>query len=162
MIAAYLLFISSSYLCSELTLVSLNLTTLFNQPSSTIDAPHLSYPDLFSICLFHSPARMNASPWQCSFLWLMCLMYLEEWLAHGKCLFNIYWLEYFLLSPCMCTLYMSTVVVWLFRAIPTAHGNSQPRGWMRATAAGLHLSHGNSGSKLRLWTTSYFIATLDP
>ena len=42
----------------------------------------------------------------------------------------------------------------LFRAIPRACGTSQARGWTGATAAGLHHSHGNSGSEPCLWPTS--------
>ena len=38
----------------------------------------------------------------------------------------------------------------LFWAAPTAYGNSQARGPIKAAAAGLHHSHSNSGSKLRL------------
>ena len=41
----------------------------------------------------------------------------------------------------------------LFRATPMAYGGSQARGPVRAVAAGLHHSHSNSGSKLRLWPT---------
>ena len=35
----------------------------------------------------------------------------------------------------------------LFRAIPAAYGRSQARGRIRAMAAGLHHSHGNTGSE---------------
>ena len=36
---------------------------------------------------------------------------------------------------------------FFFRAVPTAYGGSQARGLMWATAAGLHHSQSNSGSK---------------
>jgi len=35
----------------------------------------------------------------------------------------------------------------LFRAAPTAHGSSQTRGQIRATAGGLHHSHSNARSQ---------------
>ena len=38
----------------------------------------------------------------------------------------------------------------LFRATPMAHGSSQARGPIGATAAGLHHSHSNARSKPRL------------
>ena len=38
----------------------------------------------------------------------------------------------------------------LFRATPVAYGGSQARGPVGATAAGLHHSHSNTGSKLHL------------
>ena len=43
-----------------------------------------------------------------------------------------------------------------------AYEGSQPRGWMRAVAASLHHSHGNTGSELRLWPTPQIMETLDP
>ena len=39
----------------------------------------------------------------------------------------------------------------LFRAAPTAKGSSQARGWIQATAAGLHVSHSNATSEPHLW-----------
>ena len=41
----------------------------------------------------------------------------------------------------------------LFRAALAAYGGSQTRGLMGVTAASLHHSHGNTGSKLRLRPT---------
>ena len=41
----------------------------------------------------------------------------------------------------------------LFRAAPEAHGGSQARGPIGATAAGLHQSYSNAGSKLHLQPT---------
>ena len=40
-----------------------------------------------------------------------------------------------------------------FRAAPMAYGGSQPRGLIRAVAAGLHHSHSNARSEPRLWPT---------
>ena len=52
---------------------------------------------------------------------------------------------------------------YLFRAAPSAHGGSQARGHIGATAAGLHHSHSNSGSTPRLQpTTPQLTARLDP
>ena len=48
------------------------------------------------------------------------------------------------------------------RVTPTAYGGSQARGLIRAIAAGLHHSHSNVGSKLRLQPTPRLTATTDP
>ena len=50
----------------------------------------------------------------------------------------------------------------LFRAAPTAYGGSQARGQVRSTAAGLHHSHSNAGSKLHLPPTPQLMTTPDP
>ena len=50
---------------------------------------------------------------------------------------------------------------FLFRAAPTAYGNSQARGRIGATAAGLHHSH-NTRSELPLQPTRQLLAMLDP
>ena len=47
-------------------------------------------------------------------------------------------------------------------AVPVAYGGSQARGRIGAVDAGLHQSHSNSGSKLRLQPTPQFMATPDP
>ena len=49
-----------------------------------------------------------------------------------------------------------------FRAAPVAHGGSQARGQIEATAASLHHSHSNAGSELCLRTTPQLMAMLDP
>ena len=51
---------------------------------------------------------------------------------------------------------------WLFRAAPTAYGDSQERGPMRAAAAGLHHRQSNTRSKLRLQPTPQLTAMPDP
>ena len=48
----------------------------------------------------------------------------------------------------------------LFRETPVAYGGSQARGLIRATAAGLHHSHGNARSEPRLRATPQLRATL--
>ena len=50
----------------------------------------------------------------------------------------------------------------LFRAAPTGYGGSQARGPIRATAAGLHHSHGNMGSDPCLQPTPQLTAMPDP
>ena len=50
----------------------------------------------------------------------------------------------------------------LFRAAPAADGSSQARGWIGAVAAGLHHSHGNTGSQLYLRPMPQLMATPDP
>ena len=50
----------------------------------------------------------------------------------------------------------------LFRATHMAYVSSQTRGWITATAAGLHHSHSNMGSELCLWPTPQLTATLIP
>ena len=49
-----------------------------------------------------------------------------------------------------------------FRATPTAYGGSQARGPIGAVAVGLHHSHSNLGSKLRLRPTPQPTAMPDP
>ena len=50
----------------------------------------------------------------------------------------------------------------LFRAAPIPYGNSQPRGRIRATVAGLCNSHSNSRSKLHLQPIPQLMAMPDP
>ena len=50
---------------------------------------------------------------------------------------------------------------FLFEATSMAHGSSQARGWIRATAAGLYHSHSNAGSEPHLRPTLQLKATLD-
>ena len=50
----------------------------------------------------------------------------------------------------------------LFRATPAAYGNSQAKGQIGATAAGLHHSHGSSGSEAHLQPTPQLMAMPDP
>ena len=47
-------------------------------------------------------------------------------------------------------------------AAPAAYGGSQARGLIGAVAAGLHQSHSNVGSELRLRPTPQVAATPDP
>ena len=57
------------------------------------------------------------------------------------------------------------VFIYLFifvRATPTAHGGSQARGQIGATAASLYHSHINAGSEPLLGPTPQLMATLDP
>ena len=54
------------------------------------------------------------------------------------------------------------LVFCLFRAAPEAYGGSQERGRIEATAAGLHHSHSNIRSELRLQSTPQVTATPDP
>ena len=51
--------------------------------------------------------------------------------------------------------------ILLFRATPMAYGGTQGRGWIRATAVGLHHSHSNAGSELCLQPTPQFTAMPD-
>ena len=53
-------------------------------------------------------------------------------------------------------------IFFILRAAPVAHGNSQPRGQIRATAAGLCHSHSNTGSEPPLRPTSQLMAMPDP
>ena len=48
-----------------------------------------------------------------------------------------------------------------FRAIPTAYGSSRARGRIGAVAPGLHHSHCNARSKLRLQPVPQLAAVLD-
>ena len=51
---------------------------------------------------------------------------------------------------------------FFFFFFPTASGTSQARGWIGATATGLHHSHSNAGSKLCLQPTPQLMAMPDP
>ena len=51
---------------------------------------------------------------------------------------------------------------FFFRATPTAHGGSQARRLIGATAAGLHHSHNNTGSEPHLRPTPQLTAMPDP
>ena len=54
------------------------------------------------------------------------------------------------------------ICLCLSRATPEAYGGSQARSRVGAVAAGLHYSHSNAGSELRLRPTPQLIATPDP
>ena len=49
-----------------------------------------------------------------------------------------------------------------FRATPMVHGSSQARDRIRATSAGLHHSHSQTGSELHLRLTPQLMVMLDP
>ena len=51
---------------------------------------------------------------------------------------------------CIIKIYLITFFLSFFRAAPEASGSSQARSWIRATAAGLHHSHSNTGSEPHL------------
>ena len=63
---------------------------------------------------------------------------------------------------------MADVVVYhfffflLLRAAPVAYGSSKVKGQIRAEAAGLHHSHGNTRSEMHLQPTLQLVAKLDP
>ena len=50
----------------------------------------------------------------------------------------------------------------LFMAALMAYGSSQAKGWIRATAPGLHHSYSNMGSEPHLWPAPQLTAMLDP
>ena len=58
--------------------------------------------------------------------------------------------------------YIYIFVFCLLRAAPTAYGDSQAGGLIRAVTAGLHHSRRNSGSEPHLQPTPQLTATLDP
>ena len=64
---------------------------------------------------------------------------------------NVYWFLFF----CVC-------LFFFFRATLVAHGSSQVRGRIRATAAGLHHSHSNVGSEPCLQSTPQLTAGIKP
>ena len=53
-------------------------------------------------------------------------------------------------------------VFCLFRAAPTAYGDSQARGWIGAVDASLHHRHSNVVSEPHLWPTPQLKAMPDP
>ena len=61
--------------------------------------------------------------------------------------------------------YCHTFIFYFFvflRASSMAYGDSQARGWIGATATGLHHSDSNLGSKPHLWPTPQLMAVQDP
>ena len=68
----------------------------------------------------------------------------------------------------VCTHYQEMHFLFVFglfaisRAASAAYGGSQARGLIGAVAAGLHQSHSNVGSELRLRPTPQVAATPDP
>ena len=64
--------------------------------------------------------------------------------------------------PLSCYAFLFSFSSFFLRAAPAAHGGSQARGQIRATAAGLHHSHSNAGSQLCLQPTLQLTATLGP
>ena len=69
------------------------------------------------------------------------------------------WQVFFLF---VCWVFVFWVVSCLFRVLPAAYGDSQPRCRIGAAAAGLRLSHSHPRSKLCLQPTLQLMATLDP
>ena len=53
-------------------------------------------------------------------------------------------------SPSVCLFFFFFFCFGLFRAVPAAYGGSQARDLIGAVAAGLHHSHSNVGSELRV------------
>ena len=64
-------------------------------------------------------------------------------------------------SPLLLNIYLFFLFAFS-RATPTAYGGSQARGLMGAVAAGLHHSHSNAGSELRLRPAPQLTATVGP
>ena len=86
--------------------------------------------------------------------WGKCV-YILEWGVEGgrELLHSLIWTILF---------YYLFIYFLLFRATGAAYGSSQARSQIRATAAGLHHSHSNAGSKLCLWPISQQCQILNP
>ena len=63
-------------------------------------------------------------------------------------------------KPSSFVLFCFVLLFAFFSAAPAAYGSSQTRGWIGATAAGLH--HSNLGFELSLWPTPQLRAMPDP
>ena len=91
---------------------------------------------------------------------------LSRYNSWAPCNSNRMWLQNYY-SSAVCTL-INFMQLWLFfffwpfRVPFAAHGGSQVRGRIRTTAARLHHSHSNAGSKSCLWPTPQFTAMPDP
>ena len=71
-------------------------------------------------------------------------------------------MHYFILFYFVSFHFISFYSICLLGAAPKVYGGSQARGLIGTAAAGLHHSHSNTGSKLRLRPTPQLRATLDP
>ena len=58
--------------------------------------------------------------------------------------------QHYILISIIMENYRIDLFILLFRAVPTAYGDSQARGRIGATAAGLYHSHSNTRSELSL------------
>ena len=68
----------------------------------------------------------------------------------------------FMLPTFLLFLLLLFLLLLFLRATLAAYGSSWARGRIGATAAGLHHSHSNEGSQLRLRPTPQLLETLDP
>ena len=74
------------------------------------------------------------------FPWAEELLLLEHWKKGGRQGDQ----------DCLVCLFLSFSLSFFFRAAPAAHGGSQARGQIGATAASLHHSHSSTGSEPHL------------
>ena len=100
----------------------------------------------WGLCLYSSKILA------CNFLFLCCLYMV---LVSHKLVFSklIEWI---------CSLLFNLFFLSFSTATPTAHGGTQARVLIRATAAGLHHSHSNARSEPHLQPPPQLLATWDP
>ena len=67
-----------------------------------------------------------------------------------------------LLEKTLLSVFNFNFLFFAFWAVSRAYGSFQARGQIGTSAAGLHHSHSNAGSELRLRPTPQLTATLDP
>ena len=79
-----------------------------------------------------------------------------------KCIYEIAGENYEYLRV-FCCFFLFVCFFFVFsKAAPVAYGDFQARGLIEAAAVGLHQSHSNKGSKLRLRPTPQLTVTPDP
>ena len=95
----------------------------------------------------------------CMFVRLKHFRYISEFIDHFTTLDTFSVVLFFIFQGLTFLSFFVCVISW---AAPTAYGGSQARGRIGAVAAGLHHSHSNVGSELRLQPTSRLKATPGP
>ena len=93
-----------------------------------------------------------------SVLWLAFLLAVSKSISLNH-LHHHYWKHFFFTYIFVYFYLFIFIFFYFFRAAPEAYGDSQARGGIRATAAGLHHPHSNAKSEPHLQPTPQLTAT---